>query len=207
MVVQAYAVCIGVTPECRQTESEMIGDGRGHADEAYHDIHHFQLDDSKPLESQINQMSDMRSQLATMGDEISDAKLAIIISGALPSLYDTLKTVAIASVTDMSQLMSDTLILQILREEKRKGNQDSTAALLAKQQKTPDKSSSSKQSQKSKKGKNRPCCTNLKCKKIRHTVGGCWAKGGGSEGKGPVVMTGSPVVQMGLPSGRLGLSI
>src|SRR5258706_14952482 len=41
MVVQAYAVCIRVTPECRQTESEMIGDGRGHADkadEAYHDI-------------------------------------------------------------------------------------------------------------------------------------------------------------------------
>src|SRR5258708_34496794 len=119
MVVQAYAVCIGVTPECRQTESEMIGDGRGHADEAdeaYHDIHHFQLDDSNPLESQINQMSDMRSQLATMGDEISDAKFAIISAGALPSLYDTLKTVAIASVTDMSQLMSDTLILQILRE-------------------------------------------------------------------------------------------
>ena len=40
MVVRAYAVCIGVTPECRQTESEMIGDGRGcadEADEAYHD--------------------------------------------------------------------------------------------------------------------------------------------------------------------------
>src|SRR5258708_37189882 len=41
MVVQAYAVCIGVTPECRRTESEMIGDGRGcvdEVDEAYHDI-------------------------------------------------------------------------------------------------------------------------------------------------------------------------
>src|SRR5258707_10351796 len=41
MVVRAYAVCIGVTPECRWMESEMVGDGRGHADEvdeAYHDI-------------------------------------------------------------------------------------------------------------------------------------------------------------------------
>ena len=37
MVVRAYAVCIGVTLECRRTESEMIGDGRGCADEAYHD--------------------------------------------------------------------------------------------------------------------------------------------------------------------------
>ena len=46
MVVQAYAVCIGVTPECRQTESEMIGDGQGHVDEAdkaYHD-NEFLLD-------------------------------------------------------------------------------------------------------------------------------------------------------------------
>ena len=40
MVVQAYAVCIGVTLECRWTELEMIRDGWGHADKAdkaYHD--------------------------------------------------------------------------------------------------------------------------------------------------------------------------
>jgi len=38
--VRAYAVCIRVTLECRQMESEMIGDGQGcvdEADEAYHD--------------------------------------------------------------------------------------------------------------------------------------------------------------------------
>ena len=38
--MRAYAVCIGVTPECRRTELEMIGDGRGRvdkADEVYHD--------------------------------------------------------------------------------------------------------------------------------------------------------------------------
>src|SRR5260221_320132 len=41
MVVRAYTVCIGVTPECRRMELEMVGDGWGHADEAdeaYHDI-------------------------------------------------------------------------------------------------------------------------------------------------------------------------
>ncbi len=38
--MRAYAVCIRVTLECRQMESEMIGDGQGcvdEADEAYHD--------------------------------------------------------------------------------------------------------------------------------------------------------------------------
>src|SRR5258708_18271889 len=41
MVVRAYAVCIGVKPECRRMESEMVGDGQGRVDEAdevYHDI-------------------------------------------------------------------------------------------------------------------------------------------------------------------------
>src|SRR6266436_3287301 len=38
MVVRAYAVCIRVTLECRRMELEMIGDGWGHVDEAYHDI-------------------------------------------------------------------------------------------------------------------------------------------------------------------------
>src|SRR5258707_2064906 len=41
MVVRAYAVCIGVKLECRQMESEMVGDGQGCVDEVdkvYHDI-------------------------------------------------------------------------------------------------------------------------------------------------------------------------
>ena len=36
--MQAYAAHIGVTLECRQMELEMIRDGWGHVDEAYHDI-------------------------------------------------------------------------------------------------------------------------------------------------------------------------
>src|SRR5258708_8136868 len=41
VVVGAYGVWMRVGPECRQMESEMIGDGQGHADEVdevYHDI-------------------------------------------------------------------------------------------------------------------------------------------------------------------------
>src|SRR5258708_11728480 len=49
----------------------------------------------------------------------------------------------------------------------------------------PEKSSSSKHPQKSKKGKNCPCCTNPKCKKIGHTIEKCWVEGGGSEGQCP----------------------
>src|SRR5260221_1671401 len=148
-------------------------------------LHRFQLDDSKSLESQLNQMCKMHSQLSNLGDVISDTKFAIIISNALPSSYDILKTLAVSTVSDMSQLASETLVEQVLREEKRKANQDSASTLFAKQGKTPEKSSSSKHPQKSKKGKNHPHCTNLKCKKISHTIEKCWAEGGGSEGQHP----------------------
>ena len=154
-------------------------------------LHRFQLDDSKSLEIQLNQMHKMCTQLATLGDVITDAKFAMIISEALPSSYDMLKTLTVATVSDTSQLASDTLIKQILREEKHKAGQNSSAALLAKQGRTPDKSSGSKQSQKGKKGKNHPCCTNLKCKKIGHTIENCWAEGGGSEGQCPAKTSGT----------------
>src|SRR5258707_4848874 len=99
-------------------------------------------------------MREMRSQLSNLGDVISDAKFAIIISNALPSSYDILKTLAVSTVSDMSQLVSETLVEQVLREEKRKANHDSASALFAKQGKTPDKSSSLKPPQKSKKCRN-----------------------------------------------------
>src|SRR5258708_31296476 len=51
-------------------------------------LHRFQLDDSKSLEIQLNQMHEMCTQLATLGDIITDAKFAMIISEALPSSYN-----------------------------------------------------------------------------------------------------------------------
>ncbi len=40
------------------------------------------------------------------------------ISEALPPSYDTLKTIAVANVTDTSTLATETLVAQILCEEK-----------------------------------------------------------------------------------------
>src|SRR5260370_31830973 len=80
-------------------------------------LHKFQLDDSKSLESQINQMCNMHTQLATLGDEMMDPKFAMIIAEALPPSYKTLKTLTVAMVSDVSQFASNTLIIQILQEE------------------------------------------------------------------------------------------
>src|SRR5260370_26153511 len=121
----------------------------------------------------------------------------MVISEALPPSYDTLKTLTVATVTDALQITTDTLITQILREERQKENQYSTAVLFAKPGRSSAKTTNSIPNSnsnhnsdpnsksnclKSKKGKPHPCCTNPKCMRINHTIEHCWAKGGSSEG-------------------------
>ena len=61
----------------------------------------------------------MRTQLATLGNVMTDTKFAMVISEALPPSFKTLKTLTVAMVTNVSKLASDTLVMQILREEKK----------------------------------------------------------------------------------------
>src|SRR5260370_1841380 len=165
-------------------------------------LHQFQLDDSKPLESQINLMIDMHNQLITLSDEMMDAKFTMIISESLPPSYETLKMFTIAMITDASLLVSDTLMTQILREERQRENQHSMAALFVKPGRSSAKSTNSipisnsihnpnsnakLNCPKPKKGRTHPHCTNPKCMRIGHTIEHCWAKGGSSEGQQPIV--------------------
>src|SRR5260370_12614090 len=144
-------------------------------------------------------MCNMCTQLATLGDEMMDPKFAMIIAEALPHLQQTLKTLTVAMVSDVSQFVSNTLIIQILQEEKCKNNQNNATALVAKQGRAPERISSSRQPQKGKTVKNCPHCTNLKCKKIGHTIEKCWAEGGGSEGQCPTKSSGTQS-RLGPPS-------
>jgi hypothetical protein len=81
-------------------------------------LHHYQLDDSKPLEPQLIQMRDLWDRLASLGDTYTDTKFAMIVSEALPESYDTLKTITLADIDDASRISCDKLIAQILGEEK-----------------------------------------------------------------------------------------
>jgi hypothetical protein len=47
-------------------------------------LHHYQLDDSKPLEPQLIQMHELCDRLVSLGDTYTDAKFAMIVSEALP---------------------------------------------------------------------------------------------------------------------------
>ena len=143
-------------------------------------------------------MIDMHNQLVTLGDVMMDAKFVMIICESLPPSYENLKMFTVTMVTDTTQLVSDTLVTHILREEKWKLNQNSMAVLFAKPGRTPGKitnsipnpnsnSNSGLNHLKPKRGKPHPHCTNLKCMRIGHTIERCWAEGSGSEGQQPVI--------------------
>src|SRR5260370_42277824 len=102
------------------------------------------------------------------------------ISEALPSSYDTLKTIAITNVTDASVLATETLIAQILREEKRKQYQSGVAAMFAKSNNPNRWDSQRPSASKSNVSKSPVICSNPKCGKPSHTVEYCWAEGGGN---------------------------
>jgi hypothetical protein len=136
-------------------EHRYLGQGALDASDLMYDLHHFTLDDSKALEPQINQMRIIRGQLESLGDTITDAKFALIIAKALPPSYKTLKSITVANTLDASTMACETLIGQIIREEKTiKNEQNHTAVLLAKSMKQPEKGS--KQEKKPKKSRERP---------------------------------------------------
>src|SRR5260370_14593233 len=147
-------------------------------------------------------MIDMHNQLIMLGDEMTDAKFAMIISESLPPSYETLKMFTVTTITDASLLVSDTLMTQILREERWRENEHSMVALFVKPGRSSAKSTNSipisnsihnpnsnakLNRPKPKKGRTHRHCTNPKCMRISHTIEHCWAKGGGLEGQQPVV--------------------
>src|SRR5260370_21651533 len=117
-------------------------------------------------------------------------------------LTETLKMFTIAMISNASLLVSDTLMTQIIREERQRENQHSMAALFVKPGRSSAKSTNSipisnsihnpnsnakLNHLKPKKGRTHPHCTNPKCMRIGHTIEHCWAKGGGLEGQQPIV--------------------
>src|SRR5258708_37635249 len=102
------------------------------------------------------------------------------ISEALPPSYNTLKTIAVANVTDTSALATETLITQIIHKEKHKQYQSSVATMFAKLNKPNCQDSQRPSTLKSNAAKSPVTCTNPKCSKLGHMFKYCWAEGGGN---------------------------
>ena len=120
-------------------------------------------------------LTDMREQLASMGETIIESKYASILMGSLPKSYSQ----TISSIATTSKITGTAatpqVIISLVTNKYDKHTVESGGI--------PDEALAA-DSRKGKKGKKCDVkCDN--CHKKGHTKAECWAKGGGNEGGGP----------------------
>ncbi len=109
-------------------------------------------------------------------------KSLIILSGALPASYDTLKMITLANISELSTLNTETLISQILCEEKQKLNLNGDTTMLAKSSRLNcwDTQRTLAPTLRSNATNLQVQCMNPKCSKPGHSFEQCWTEGSGS---------------------------
>ena len=87
------------------------------------------LSDNESMETQLNSMQQKANVLKTLGQPLEDSFVAIAMVISLPPTYSTLQTILMA--TD-DKLTTDTVINQVLIEEKLRKVSSTLSALAAK---------------------------------------------------------------------------
>jgi hypothetical protein len=103
-------------------------EGKGKQTQAYliGELFRNTLSDESPLEPQLNAMRHKAHVLTSLGLKLEDALVAIAIVISLPESYSTLRTILMSTE---DKLLPDSVISQILIEEKSRKNPAQTALL------------------------------------------------------------------------------
>jgi Reverse transcriptase (RNA-dependent DNA polymerase)/gag-polypeptide of LTR copia-type/GAG-pre-integrase domain len=103
-------------------------EGKGKQTQAYliGELFRNTLSDESPLEPQLNMMRHKAHVLSSLGLKLEDALVAIAIVLSLPESYSTLRTILMSTE---DKLLPDSVISQILIEEKSRKNPAQTALL------------------------------------------------------------------------------
>ena len=128
------------------------------------------LSDESPMETQLNAMRQKAYVLKSLGQPLDDSLVAVAMVISLPATYSTLRTI-LMSTSD--KLSIDTVIAQVLVEEKSRQTSNGQSALVAKgPNKSKNKDSKSKDP-KSKKTNQKKCSY---CKRTGHDEKECWKR-------------------------------
>ncbi|TFY53550.1 hypothetical protein EVJ58_g9393 [Rhodofomes roseus] len=141
------------------------GAGKQHIAYLISELFRNTLTDESPLESQLNAMRQKSYILTSLGQPLDDSLIAIAMVISLPSSYDVLRTILMATE---DKLTTDSVVTRILTEEKTRREANSQVAFFAKTGKSKPKSKES--------GKRNVKCTYGPCKKKGHTEDECRKK-------------------------------
>ena len=105
-------------------------EGKGKQTVAYLIGELFQMTfmDESPLEPQLNVMCHKAHVLSSLGLKLEDALIAITMVISLPESYSTLRTILMSTE---DKILPDSVIAQVLIEEKSRKNATAQTALLA----------------------------------------------------------------------------
>ena len=139
---------------------------------------------SGDVHAHLNKLQVMHEDLASMGGSIPDEDFTSIVLKSIPLSYDTYIAAIMATSSLMDKTLSPTNLIDAIQNEadrhtikNPKSKKEEDVAFSASQ--PTDKGKKGGEKLKKEKGK----CFN--CKKVGHFAKDCYAKGGGSKGKGP----------------------
>jgi len=145
-------------------------EGKGKQSIAYliSELFHSTLSDDESMETQLNSMRQKANVLKTLGQPLEDSLIAIAMVISLPPSYSTLQTILMAA---NDKLTTDTVINQVLIEEK---SRKVSSTLLALATKTTGRPKGKGKEKGVKEDKGKKSCTY--CSRNGHTEDECWKK-------------------------------
>jgi hypothetical protein len=113
----------------------------------------------------------------------------MIVVSSLPASYNSVTSSLYTSASMSKQQVNMEDINRVIEEEYTRrqiqtGSVIPQASVLVVHSKGGRGGNEGSTSNKGQKRRERPCCTNLKCRKLGHRIEDCWAEGGGKEGQG-----------------------
>jgi hypothetical protein len=135
----------------------------------------FKMREDENVHTHLDNVANLREQLAAMGTTIPESEYASILLGSIPASYETMTSAMSTAAKLGNNTLTPAIVTSLIIDE-------FDRRVLRKPQEGQDEALGANAG-KGKKSKKDVECFN--CKKRGHMKADCWAKGGGKEGQGP----------------------
>ena len=138
-------------------------------------IQSLKCGEDENVRTHLDNVANLREQLAAMGTTIPDSEYASILLGSIPSTYEAMTSAMSTAAKLGNTTLTPSIVTSLILDEYDR-------RVLKKPQDGQDEALSASTGKGKRPKKDIEC---FNCKKRGHMKADCWAKGGGKEGQGP----------------------